>query len=177
MFANDWNDWNEFLCAGVVLLLAAAATGAAERFPDYPVRPTGQYAVHVERSGVSIGAEPIEDLNDQKAYFDAKLTLRGFIPVFVLIRNDSTVNTFLFDQTNVGFGGAFASFRPDVGLNKIQDNLVKKAIKSATLLPGSSVHGFLYVPVPKKGPREKVHLQVPITKAGTNETFVLNLYF
>jgi len=39
------------------------------------------------------------------------------------------------------------------------------------------VHGFLYVPVPKKGPREKVHLQVPITKAGTNETFVLNLYF
>ena len=171
------NDWNEFRFAGVVLLLATVAASAANRFPDYPVHPAGQYAIHVERSGVTIGVEPIEDLDNQKAYFDAKLTPRGFIPVFVLIQNDSTANTFLFDQTNIGFGGASSRFRPNLGLNKIQENLVKRAIKSATLLPGSSVHGYLYIPVPRKGTREKVHLQVPITKAGTNETFVLNLYF
>jgi hypothetical protein len=86
-------------------------------------------------------------------------------------------DSFLFDQTNIGYGGAFYNFTPNLGMNKVQENIGKKHVKSATLSPGQAVHGFLYVPVPPKGPRQKVHLQVPITKAGTSETFVLNLFF
>jgi hypothetical protein len=150
---------------------------AAQKFLDYPVRKASEYAVHTERSGVTIGVQPIEDLGEQKAYFDAKLTTRGFIPVFVVIENASSTDSFLFDQTNIGYGGAFYNFSPNLGMNHVQENIAKKQLKSATLSSGQSVHGFLYVPVRLKGPREKVHLQVPITKVGTSQTFVLNLTF
>jgi len=160
-----------------VVLSLAPPVYAAEKFPDYPVRPADQYAIKAERAGLIIGVEPVEDLNDQKVYFDARTTPNGFIPVFVVIENRSSGDSFLFDQTNVGYGGAFYGFKPDMGTTKRQENLLKRHIKSKTLSPGASVSGFLYVPVPGKGPREKIHLQVPITKAGTSETFMLNLFF
>jgi hypothetical protein len=164
------------VCRTIVVILLVSMVFAADKFPDYPVHPAGEYAVTSERGGVTIGVQPVEDLDDQKTYFDAKLTPQGFIPVFVVIQNGSA-DTVLFDESNVGYGGAFYGFSPDRGLTKIQENIVKRRIKSQTLSPGSSVHGFLYIPVPKKGPREKIHLQVPITKAGTSQTFVLNLLF
>jgi hypothetical protein len=150
---------------------------AAEKFPDYPVRPARDYAVTAARAGLTIGVQPVEDLKEQKTYFDTELTPKGFIPVFVVIENGSTGDSFLFDQTTVGYGGAFYNFTPNRGATKVQGNILKKELKSKTLSPGTSVHGFLYIPVPKQGPREKIHLQVPITKAGTSETFVLNLSF
>jgi len=161
----------------VGVLYLAPLADAADKFRDYPVLPASEYAIRAERAGITIGVQPIEDLDDQKTYFDAKLTPQGFIPVFIVIQNGSSADTFLFDQTNVGYGGAFYNFTPNRGLTKVQENIMKRQVKSKTLSPGASVHGFLYIPVPKKGPREKIHLQVPMTRAGTSETFVMNLLF
>lgn len=174
--------------------------GAAQKFPDYPVRSAGDYAIKIERAGLVIGVEPVEDLKDQKSYFSAETTPKGFIPVFIVIQNGSSGESFLFERSNVGYAGVSSNSTPNAkskvgegmamaGLTgivamklitnatQIQQNILKKEVQSKTLSPGTSVHGFLYIPVPKKGPREKIHLQVPISTAGTSETFVLNLYF
>jgi hypothetical protein len=166
------------------------------------VRPAGEYAVTAERAGLTIGVQPVEDLKDQKTYFNTELTPKGFIPVLIVIQNGSTGDSFLFEKSNLGYAGVSGDSTPTVkskvgegmammsvlgpGLiaiklianaTEVQENLLKKEVQSKTLSPGASVHGFLYVPVPKKGPREKIHLQVPVTKAGTSETYVLNLLF
>jgi len=61
--------------------------------------------------------------------------------------------------------------------SQVQESILKKELQSKTLSPGVSGHGFLYVPVPKKGPREKIHLQIPITEAGTDEPLIFDLVF
>jgi hypothetical protein len=50
-------------------------------------------------------------------------------------------------------------------------------LQSATLSPGSTVHGFLYIPVPKKGQRPKIHLQFPLAWAGSDKTSVVRIDF
>ena len=57
-----------------VVLSLAPAVYTAEKFPDYPVRPAGDYAVTAEKAGLTIGVQPVEDLKDQMTYFDAQLT-------------------------------------------------------------------------------------------------------
>ena len=58
---------------------------AADKFPDYPVRPASDYAVKTEKAGVTVGVQPIEDLKEQKTYFHTELSPKGFVPVFVVI--------------------------------------------------------------------------------------------
>ncbi len=187
------------ISAGLVALLLARSAFAGHKFPDYDVRSVDDYPVTAEKGELKIGVQPIEDLKEQKTYFATELTPKGFIPVFVVIQNGSSADSFLFEKSNVGYAGVSSDPTPQVrskvgeslvllgpGLiamalitnaTEIEQNLVKKEIRSATLSPGTSLHGFLYIPAPKKGPRDKIHLQVPITKAGTNETYVLNLFF
>jgi hypothetical protein len=164
------------LCALLITALAWPLF-PAQIFPDYPVRPANSYMVKAEKGGVVVGVEPVEDLKEQKTYFNTELTSRGVLPVFVTIENGGTTDSFLFNQSNVGYAGVSNNSTPNLGLNKVEENIVKTKLKSATLSPGTSVHGFLYIPVPKKAARQQIHLQVPITKAGTSETFVLNLIF
>jgi hypothetical protein len=187
------------IVGALVVLSQALPVYTANKFPDYPVRQAGEYDVTAERAGVTIGVQPVEDLKDQKTYFDVELTPKGFVPVFIVIQNATGSDSFLFQKTNIGYGGVSNSPTPNIrskvgdtmaylgpGLiamklitnaTKVQENILKKEVQSKTLSPGTSVHGFLYIPAPKNGPREKIHLQVPITRAGTSETFVLNLTF
>ena len=183
---------------GAAIALAAVSAYGAHRFPGYDARPASEYAVKAERAGLTIGVEPMEDLKAQKTYFNAELTPKGFMPVFIVVQNGSATDSFLFEKGNVGYAGVASEATPKVGskvgqgmaaaglggiiaiklianATEVQENLLKQEVQSTTLAPGASVHGFLYIPVPKKGPREKIHLQVPMTKAGTSETFVLNL--
>jgi hypothetical protein len=151
---------------------------AAHSFPDYPVRPADRYAVKAERNGVVVGAEAVEDPNDQQTYFNTKLRQKGFLPVFVVLSNNST-ESFILEKQNIGFGGVSDAAAANAGTafgSDVLQNILKKTLQSSTLSPGTSVHGFLYVPVPKNRGREKIHIQVPITHAGTHETFILNLY-
>lgn len=189
-----------FICTLVVFPVLPIY--AAHNFPDYPVKPAGDYAVKVERFGLTIGVEPVEDPKEQKTYFNTELTPKGFIPVFIVLENASSKDSFMFQRTNVEYvrvSNSAAQSEEDavtdvarvpgmsqagllvpmkvVGAAEVEENIVKKEVQSKTLAPGASVHGFLYIPVPKKGSREKIHLQVPITKAGTSETHVFNLFF
>jgi hypothetical protein len=54
---------------------------------------------------------------------------------------------------------------------------LKKELQSKTLSAGTSAHGFVYVPVPKNTPREKIILRIPVTRTGTDESIVLELAF
>jgi hypothetical protein len=155
-----------------------------------------------------IGVQPIEDLKDQKTYFNIESTPKGFIPVYIVLENRSSVDSFIFDKTAIklGQGGSSYSspktlmnagkttaidsgtvFVPLAGsifaiiafnnADAVRQNTMAKEVQSKTLSPGVSVQGFLYVPVPKKGPREKIHLQIPVTRTGTGETLVLDVVF
>jgi hypothetical protein len=194
-----------FRTVGIVIALAAVTAACfAASFPDYPILKAADYAVSTEAAGVTIGVQPVDDLKEQREYFNAELATQGFVPVFVVIQNGSNGDSFLFDTSKVTYGPADSEISaPKVGLRKagsitaavvpfvglfaaakimsgplqVQQNLLKKGIESTTLSPGASTHGFLYVPVPKNAPREKIRLRVPITKAGTNDTFVLDVAF
>ena len=180
----------------LAVLLLAQPGYASHHFPDYPVRPAGEYANQVAAAGVIVVVEPVEDRVQQKTYFDSHLSSRGILPVFIVIQNTSAADTYLFDSSAVGLGDA-----PDVtgkGARKtasklgsgglvdltlvteasdVRENLMKKQVRSKTLSPGSSVHGFVYVPVPTDAARKKIHLQVPVTNSQSGETEVVNLSF
>ena len=187
----------------MVILIGTLASGE-HKFPDYPIRPANDYAIRTEKHGLVIGVEPVEDVSAQRTYFNTDLTAKGFLPVFVVISNQSTQDSYIFQRTNVEYGAASKYSGDDVaaetdqtavaanvtttpavylvpgkivGASNVSENIVKKQIQSGTVSPGASVHGFLYIPVPKKSSRDKLHLQVPLTKAGTNETHVLNVFF
>jgi hypothetical protein len=152
---------------------------AAHSFPDYPVRAADQYTVKADKNGVVVGVEAVEDPKDQQTYFNTKLRQKGFLPVFIVVNNNSSTESFILEKQNVGFGGVSESSAANAGTafgTEVQQNILKKTLRSATLSPGASAHGFLYIPIPRNGAREKIHLQVPITRAGTHETFILNLY-
>jgi hypothetical protein len=58
----------------LVVLSLVPHVHAADKFPDYPVRKAGDYAVTAEKAGLTIGVQPVEDLKDQKTYFNTELT-------------------------------------------------------------------------------------------------------
>lgn len=175
---------------------------AASLFPDYPVNPASAYTVTARTADLTMGVEAVENLKDQQTYFHTELAPKGFVPVFVVIQNASQVDSFLFDKTKVRYGpidagvstpkegskagealalaavpfvGLFASLKVISNAFEVQQNLLKKELQSTTLSPGTSAHGFLYIPTPKHAPREKIHLRVPITRAGADEAIVLDL--
>jgi hypothetical protein len=185
--------------AAIVVLSVLPPVYAADKFPDYPVRQAGDYAVSTQKNGLTIGVQPVEDLKDQKTFFHTELTPKGFIPVFIVMQNGSSGDSFLFDKTKVTYGpgvsiasspnpdskagegiaivSPLVGFKMMANASHVQQNILEKGVQSKTLSPGASVRGFLYVPVPKDAPRQKIHLQVPVSRAGTGETFVMDLVF
>ena len=188
----------------VVALSLGSPVCAQNKFPDYPVRQPGDYAITTERAGLSLGIQPVEDLPEQRTYFRTDVATLGIVPVFVVIHNATNGDSFLFDKTKVTYGpadstvstpktgskagqalalsaipfvGIWPALRVVSNVSQVQQNLLKKELQSTTLSPGASAHGFLYIPVQKDAPRQKLHLRVPITKAGTDEAIVLDLDF
>ncbi len=188
-------DLVRIVCTLVALFLMPSVY-AAHKFPDYPVRPAGEYANKVAKGGLIVAVEPVEDPEPQKTYFNSHLGPKGILPVFIVIQNTSATDSYLFDRSAVGLGDEggptgkggrkTASLRTSGGLvdlslindvTDVRDNLVRKEVRSKTLSPGSSVYGFVYVPVPTDVPRGKIHLQVPLTNAQSGETEVVNVLF
>jgi len=96
--------------AGMLIALSLVPPAyAADKFPDYPVRKAGEYAVTAEKAGLTVGVQPVEDLKDQKTYFNTVLTAHGFLPVFIVLENGSSGDSFLFDKTSVTYGPADSS--------------------------------------------------------------------
>jgi len=169
---------------------------ASHHFPDYPVQPADTYANKVVKAGLIVAVEPVEDPEQQKTYFNSHLSSKGMLPVFVIIQNNSVTGTYLFDSSAVGLAdvvdinspgarqsrarlgsGGLVDLTLVTEATEVRENMMKKQLRSKTLSPGSSVHGFVYVPVPTNSPRPKTHLQVPLTNAQSGEIEVLNLFF
>jgi hypothetical protein len=188
------------VAVGLVLATLFQPAYAGPKFADYPARKASECQVTGQRGGLVVGLQPMEDPKDQKLYFDVEFAPKGYMPVYIVLENGSAKDSFLFDKTSVGYAAVSNPGSPDahsvagdkmasVGMGgliamnlitratEVQQNILKKEVQSSTLSPGASTLGFLYVPVPKKGPRDKIHMQIPISKAGSSETHVLNLYF
>jgi hypothetical protein len=188
-------DYRTVIRTLVVLSLFLPAY-ASHNFPDYPVHPADEYANKVVKPGLTVAVEPVEDPEQQKTYFNSHLNSSGILPVFIVIQNTSATDSYLFDRSAVGLGGAgaptgkggrkTASLLTSGGLVDValindvtheRDNLLKKEVRSKTLSPGSSVYGFVYVPVPTDAPRGKLQLQVPLTNTQSGEIELVNLFF
>ena len=198
------NDPIRIACTIIALLSTIAAANAATPFPVYPVRPAHDYAISAEAAPLTVGVAPVEDPLEQKNYFRADLAHMGFVPVFVVIQNASSADSYMFDKMKVTFGPADSSVTtpktgskggealalsaiPFVGLfpalkvvrnaTEVQQNVLLQELQSTTLSPGASAHGFLYIPVPKNATRQKIHLHIPIGKSGSAESLALDLVF
>lgn len=58
---------------------------------------------------------------------------------------------------------------------ELRKHLLETELQSATLSPGVSVHGFIFVPAPKGySARQKIKLTVPFTLSGTNEAVIID---
>jgi len=156
---------------GLMVLCLGFAAGAARNFPSIPFAPQVNIP-SPSRSPVWLLVCNRSKPCEQKTYFGAELTPKGFIPVFVVIQNGSSGDSFLFEKSNVGYAGVSSDSAPKMqskvgeslgmlgpGLiamklitnaTEVQENLLKKEVQSKTLSPGTSVHGFLYIPVPKR---------------------------
>jgi hypothetical protein len=184
----------------ISLVLLVTPANAVTKFAPYPDREASACVAKAERDGLLVGAQPLEDARDQKAYFGTEMTPKGYLPVYIVVENKSGSDTYFFDKANVaqanasssavqagrattaeklamlGIGGLFTMRAITKGAG-IQENLLKCEIESRTLSPGSSVHGFLYIPVPAQGQRAQILLQIPLVNARTSEVRVINLVF
>jgi len=183
------------ICTLAVLSLADPVY-ASHHFPDYPVRSPDAYPNKVTKAGLIVAVEPVEDPEQQKTYFNSHLGSKGMLPVFIVIQNDSATDTYLFDSSAVGLADVVEITSPGIRQSRarlgsgglvdltliteatdVRENMMKKQLRSKTLSPGSSVHGFVYVPVPINATRPRTHLQVALTNAQSGEIEVLNLFF
>lgn len=183
------------ICALAALLMSQSSY-ASHHFPEYPVRPAGEYAHKVSKAGLIVAVEPVEDPEQQKKYFNSRLSSKGILPVFIVIQNTSPSQAYLFDRSAVALAdiaaisgkrerktasllnsGGLIDLTLTTDATQVRENLMKKEVRSTTLLPGSSLRGFIYVPVPTDTPRKKMHLQVPLTNLQSSEAEVLNLFF
>jgi hypothetical protein len=188
----------------VLALLFTPLTLGTDEFPDYPLRTPSEFAIHSLKGDVLIGIEPVETTVDQKTYFHADIVHLGFLPVFVVIHNGSPETSYLLDKSAVEYGATDSSPStpksgskagqalglsaiPFVGLfqamkvvraaSQIQQNILQKELQSTTLSPGAFTHGFLYIPIRKGAPREKIRLMIPVLRPGTDEQTVLEFVF
>jgi len=188
------------LIAGVCLFAAANPAGAGIKFANYPDRKASECAAKAEKDGLVVGVQPMDDTKDQKVYFGTNMTEKGYLPVYLVVENQSSGDSYLFDKSNValagasadavkearskrgetlamfGVGGIFAMNAIAKG-TEVQENLLKKEIQSKTLSPRLSVNGFLYVPIPKEGARGGISLQIPLANTRTDEVRVINITF
>jgi hypothetical protein len=185
----------------VVFLLAVSSL---QSFPNYPAKPANECPVSSQKLDVTIGLEPVENSKIQQTYFHADLAKKGFVPVLVVIENGGAADSLVFDKAKVTYGpadsaptvpsaapsaakmiavaaipvlGVLSSAKMISDSSEVRQNLLRKEIQSTTLSPGTSTRGFLYLAIPKKTPRGKIALRVPIAKASTDETFEIDLVF
>jgi hypothetical protein len=183
------------ICLAIVSVTAQPVQ-AGHRFVDYPLRPVEEYANKAIVKGFIVAVQPLEDVDEQKTYFGKNLSRRGILPVLIVVRNTSASDTCLLDKSEVGLGqgqeltgktarrtasklgsGGLLDLSLVKEVTDVRDNLVRRELHSATLAPGRTIFGFVYVPIPTDAPRAKVHLQVPLTNEQSGETEVANVYF
>jgi len=189
-----------------LVLFSIALSLIAASFPEYPVKAAADYPNVVTKAGLSVAAFAVEDTEEQRKYFGADLTWKSYLPVFLVIENHSPGDSFLVAKEGLMYGPAgrsgsaladpsrptksdktlnVLSVVPDLGFmaalafsrsTEVRQNILKKELESATLSPGTSVHGFVFIPLHSQHTvRDKIHLSIPLTESGTGATVVLDL--
>lgn len=177
-----------------------------KNFADYPVHSANGYKLSTEQGEVSVGIEPVESVDDQMTYFHTALAQRGFLAVFVVVENRSKCASLLLNKRAIHYGQADSregtpkmdtagektavattSVIPVIGIfiaagiertsMQIKQNLVLRELRSETIEPGKSAHGFIYIPIPRKGPRPKLHVEIPIAWSGSESKSEVNFEF
>ena len=180
--------------------------GGTQTFPDYPVPQPSHCAIHEQQKDVSVGLELMESPQDQMTYFHTALGTHGFLPVLIVIHNRSNSDSLLLEKDGISYApdqagktklhensggqktaivttafipiiGPFISMGVEKQTSEVMQNLLLRQLQSETISPGSTVSGFVYVAIPKKGPRPNMWMQVPVGWAGSDRTSVLKLAF
>lgn len=173
--------------------LLAVAVLAAD-LPRYPVKPAAQYSSAQSRHGLIVAAVAVDSGKDQRTYFGAELRSRGYRPVLVVIENQGSDSCILdrgkltfssaavtqatlqspATEPRAESAVRIASMVPTIPtlmggvvaakLTKIRHVLLATELQSATISPGSAVHGFVFVPVRKVGGSpQPTRIQIPVT--------------
>src|SRR5437867_2738657 len=98
-----------------VSVAMAVSMAHAAAFPEYPIRLAADYPISLAKSGVTIAIEPLDDGKTQKTYFKTELRSKGFLPVFVVLHNQSNSDSFVLKREDVGYsdGSAFGATSPN----------------------------------------------------------------
>jgi hypothetical protein len=92
------NMWRAFLASLVLTLPCMAGS-----FPDYPVHPVSDYPISTVKAGLMIAAIPLDAIKEQQTYFSTKLTPKGYLPVFIVMQNASTEDSFLVKRDAITY--------------------------------------------------------------------------
>ncbi len=190
------------------MLFTMALSCIAASFPEYPVKPVAGYDGVVTKSGLAVAVVPVEDPEDQHKYFGMDLKSKGYVPVLLVIENQTSGDSFLLGKEGLMYspagrsGSALADpSRPsktDKALvvtsyfgvygimasamasksKVLRQNILKSELQSTTLSPGTSAHGFIFVPGHwRNSLRDKINLTIPLTLSRTGEAVIMDLTF
>jgi hypothetical protein len=192
-----------------LILSSVALSCVAASFPDYPVRPASEYANVLTKSGLVVAAIPMEDRQDQHKYFGMDLRSRGYVPVFLVIENQTPSNSVFVRKEGLMYSPAARSGstlpnpanprKADKALSvaaavptifsvmatvmvskskEVRQNILKRELQTATLSPGASAHGFVFVPAHwQHSLRDKIQLTIPFALPESSETVIMDLAF
>jgi len=181
-----------------------ALTSLAASFPEYPVKPARDYPTAVEKSGLVVAAVPVEDQKDQHTYFGMNLRSKGYIPVLLVIENSTAKEGFLLEKRSLTYSPsrltsalanpanasradkavAIAGSVPTIYTflatiatsrsKELRQHLLTTELQSATLSPGVSVHGFIFIPERADySSRQKIQLTIPLRRSGSDEVLTI----
>jgi hypothetical protein len=171
----------------------------------YPVKPAREYRNVVEKSGLVIAAVPLEDSRDQRTYLGLDVRSKGYVPIFLVMENQTSADSFLFNKEDIRwFGSSTGSTLPnpanpsrtdkalgvvaaiptaltlwasiETARSKVhRQDLLRMELQSATLSPGSSASGFIFVPEKRSySSRQTVHLVVPFVNPKTDQVLTID---
>jgi hypothetical protein len=159
-----------------LLVLCAGLTCLAASFPEYTVKSANEYANMVTKSGIAVGAIPMEDPQDQTKYFGINLRSKRLVPIFLVIENQTAADSYFFRKDKLSYSSegrsastlssssasskiekalAVGSYAPYYGIvamaiasksKELRQNLLKRELQTTTLSLHASTHGFVFIP-------------------------------
>ena len=86
----------------IACLLSGAALPAFE-FPAYPIQSAAQCNLKLSKGGLRVGFTALDSKEEQKTYLGTHLTRKGWVPVFVVLENESADSSFPVRIEDVSF--------------------------------------------------------------------------
>ncbi len=129
--------------AAVAVCVAAPVRAATpKKFPDFPPPPADQLKTAGDQN-LTVAVYVMDDVVQQKTYFDTELARSGITPIWVSISNQSPDHTFLFDVSEMALTGSRpgnAGFSPG---SASMDDSAATALAITDLFVGSLVLGLI----------------------------------